>query len=82
MPGRWVMLIAAGHKPRPTYGTPQVARRLPAAPTPARLAYIGRDGSPRLIPMNFVWTGDELVMGAFAGTYKIADLQAHPDVAV
>jgi hypothetical protein len=23
MPGRWVTLIAAGHKPRLTYGTPQ-----------------------------------------------------------
>ncbi|GAA2011985.1 pyridoxamine 5'-phosphate oxidase family protein [Catenulispora yoronensis] len=48
----------------------------------ARLAYTGKDGTPRLIPVNFLWTGDELVIPAFAGTYKIRDLRARPDVAV
>ncbi|WP_433212034.1 pyridoxamine 5'-phosphate oxidase family protein [Microtetraspora malaysiensis] len=46
-----------------------------------RLAYTGKDGTPRLIPVNFLWTGDELVIAAFAGTYKIRDLRARPDVA-
>ncbi|MDH2430342.1 pyridoxamine 5'-phosphate oxidase family protein [Sphaerisporangium sp. TRM90804] len=59
-----------------------VARRLLAAPLVARLAYTGKDGTPRLIPVDFLWTGDELVVGAFAGTYKIRDLRARPDVAV
>jgi hypothetical protein len=59
-----------------------VAQRLLNAAAPAHLAYAGRDGTPRLIPMNFVWTGDELVMGAFAGTYKLNDLRKRPDVAV
>ncbi|MGC4815923.1 pyridoxamine 5'-phosphate oxidase family protein [Micromonospora sp. DT63] len=58
-----------------------VARRLLAAPV-ARLAWTSRDGTPRLIPVNFLWTGDELVVGAFAGTYKIRDLRARPDVAI
>jgi nitroimidazol reductase NimA-like FMN-containing flavoprotein (pyridoxamine 5'-phosphate oxidase superfamily) len=40
------------------------ARRLLATPVPARLAYTAKDGTPRVIPINFVWTGDELVMGA------------------
>ncbi|MET8357402.1 pyridoxamine 5'-phosphate oxidase family protein [Micromonospora sp. NPDC005171] len=59
-----------------------VARRLLAASLVARLAYTSRDGTPRLIPVNFLWTGAELVVGAFAGTYKIRDLSARPDVAV
>ncbi|WP_121154469.1 pyridoxamine 5'-phosphate oxidase family protein [Micromonospora pisi] len=59
-----------------------VAQRLLAAPLLARLAYSGYDGTPRLIPMNFLWTGEEVVVGAFAGTYKIRDLRARPDVAI
>src|SRR5688500_18862583 len=48
----------------------------------ARLAYNGKDGAPRLIPVNFLWTGEELVIGAFAHTYKVRDLRAHPAVAI
>ncbi|MEV4121997.1 pyridoxamine 5'-phosphate oxidase family protein [Micromonospora sp. NPDC049645] len=59
-----------------------LAQRLLAASLVARVAYTSRDGTPRLIPVNFLWTGDELVIGAFAGTYKIRDLRARPDVAV
>ncbi|RAO16463.1 pyridoxamine 5'-phosphate oxidase family protein [Micromonospora noduli] len=59
-----------------------LAWRLLAASLVARLAYTSRDGTPRLIPVNILWTGDELVVGAFAGTYKIRDLSARPDVAV
>ena len=59
-----------------------VAQRLLAAPLTARLAYTGADGTPRLIPINYHWTGEELVMGAFDDSYKIKDLRAHPDVAV
>ncbi|MFF5212517.1 pyridoxamine 5'-phosphate oxidase family protein [Streptosporangium sp. NPDC000396] len=56
-------------------------RRL-LATSVAHLAYNGRDGTPRVIPVNFHWTGDELVIGAFAGTYKVRDLRARPDVAI
>jgi PPOX class probable F420-dependent enzyme len=48
----------------------------------ARLAYVGRDGTPRVLPMLFQWTGDELVMATFAGAAKIAALRADPQVAV
>lgn len=61
-------------------GTP-LAQRLLGAPV-ARLAYTSRDQTPRLIPVNFLWTGEEFVVGAFAGTYKIRELRARPDVAV
>ncbi len=58
------------------------AQRLLTSPLVARLAYTGKDGTPRLIPVNFLWTGDEVVIGAFAGTYKVRDLQTRPDVAI
>jgi hypothetical protein len=58
------------------------ARRLLTTPLVARLAYTGKDGTPRLIPVNFLWTGEEVVIGAFAGTYKVRDLRARPDVAI
>lgn len=41
-----------------------VAQRLLHAPVLARLTYTGQ--TSRVIPINFHWTGDELVMGAFA----------------
>lgn len=36
-----------------------VAQRLLHAPVPARLAYTGHDQTPRVIPINLHWTGDE-----------------------
>src|SRR5262245_22369498 len=62
-------------------GTP-AAEELLAAATPACLARAAPDGSPRNIPVNFHWNGREPVMGAFAGTFKIAARRAHPAVAV
>jgi hypothetical protein len=29
---------------------------------PARLAYVGVDGEPRVIPIGFWWTGEHVVM--------------------
>src|SRR5829696_848269 len=40
------------------------ARRLLRSDVPARLAYVWRDGTPRVVPMWFHWTGTELLMGA------------------
>ncbi|NUS43392.1 MAG: pyridoxamine 5'-phosphate oxidase [Mycobacteriaceae bacterium] len=59
-----------------------IAQELLAAATPALLAYIALDGTPRNVPLNFHWNGNDVVMGAFAGTFKVAALQAHPTVAV
>ena len=39
-----------------------VAQELLRAPIPARLAYNWKDGSPRVIPIGFFWTGEEIVM--------------------
>ncbi|MEV4161856.1 pyridoxamine 5'-phosphate oxidase family protein [Nonomuraea dietziae] len=62
--------------------TPTAQRLLNDSTLVARLAYTGKDGTPRLIPVNFLWNGSEVVIGAFAGTYKIRDLRARRDVAI
>lgn len=59
-----------------------LARRLLASTELARLAYVAADGTPRVLPMMFHWTGDELVFATFAGAHKIAALRARPAVAV
>jgi hypothetical protein len=48
----------------------------------ARLAYVAADGTPRVLPMLFHWTGDEVVMASFRGAAKIAALRANPAVAI
>jgi hypothetical protein len=56
---------------------------------PARLAFVATDGTPRVIPTWFHWTGDELVMATFvAGPHvtepaaRLRSLRANPAVAV
>ncbi|WP_431918595.1 pyridoxamine 5'-phosphate oxidase family protein [Amycolatopsis tucumanensis] len=59
-----------------------LAQRMLASTELARLAYVAPDGTPRVLPMLFHWTGDELVMATFAGTAKLPALRADPAVAV
>jgi hypothetical protein len=66
-----------------------VAQRLLASTIPARYAYTGQDGAPRVVASWFVWTGEELVMPTFIAAphishaaYRVRTLQAHPEVAV
>jgi hypothetical protein len=58
------------------------AQRLLASKELARLAYVASDGTPRVLPMFFHWTGNELVFATFGGAKKIAALRARPAVAV
>jgi Pyridoxamine 5'-phosphate oxidase len=60
----------------------ELAQRLLASTELARLAYVGYDGTPRVLPMMFHWSGDEIVFATFAGAHKIAALRARPDVAI
>ena len=60
----------------------ETARRLLDSTELARLAYTAADGTPRVLPMLFAWTGDEFVMASFAGAAKIAALRARPEVAI
>ena len=65
------------------------AKRLLASTLPARVAYVAKDGTPRLVPSWFHWTGDELVMLTFVRAphvtrpaRRLAALRANPAVAV
>ncbi len=59
-----------------------VAQQLLASPNPARLAYVGRDGTPRVVPVGCLWTGDTVVIGTVPGSAKVAALRANPAVAL
>ena len=59
-----------------------VAQELLHATIPARLAYIGLDSAPRVVPMQFHWTGEEVVLGCWPDDPKAAAIRAHPQVAL
>ena len=62
--------------------TDPVAQQLLQSTIPARLAYTWRDGSPRVVPMWFHWTGEDLLMGAPPNAPKMRVLAARPAVAL
>jgi Pyridoxamine 5'-phosphate oxidase len=57
------------------------AKRLLGSTELARLAYVATDGTPRVFPMLFHWTGTEVVLATFGGA-KVAALRANPAVAI
>jgi hypothetical protein len=58
-----------------------VAQHLLSSKELARLAYVAADGTPRVFPMLFHWTGTEVVFSTFGGA-KVRALRARPDVAI
>lgn len=59
-----------------------VAQELLQSRIPARLAYIALDGTPRVVPMQFHWTGEEVVLCCWPDDPKAAALRANPAVAL
>ncbi len=53
-----------------------------ASTSAAHLAYIGKDGTPRVIPVGFFWTGDQAVVATATTAPKVDALSARPDVAL
>jgi hypothetical protein len=49
---------------------------------PARLAYTWTDGTPRVVPIWFHWTGKEFVLGSGAAAPKCKALGRNPKVAL
>lgn len=47
-----------------------------------RLAYVAKDGTPRNVPMAFVWNGTEIVMCTTTIAPKLASLRHNPMVAL
>jgi hypothetical protein len=59
-----------------------VAKALLESTNPARLAYTWMDGSPRVVPIWFHWTGDQLVLGSPPKAPKLRALAADPRAAL
>ena len=59
-----------------------VAKTLMQSRIPARLAFTGKDGTPRVLPIWFHWNGEALVLASGATSPKVHALRRHPDVAL
>jgi hypothetical protein len=58
------------------------AQELLASTSSAHLAYTAEDGTPRVIPVGYFWTGTEFVVSTAPTSPKVAALDARPDVAL
>jgi hypothetical protein len=58
-----------------------IARELLDSTHLLRLAYTALDGSPRVIPIGFLWNGSQLVTATAPRAHKVAALQRDPRVA-
>ncbi len=65
-----------------TMNTDPFVQQLLRAPIPARLAYIGLDGHPRVVPVSYLWDGQAFVFASPPTWYKIRSLAANPIVAL
>jgi hypothetical protein len=59
-----------------------ISQELLASEIPARLAYVGLDGDPRVIPVGFLWTDGRIVVGTVPASAKVEALQQNPRVAL
>lgn len=59
-----------------------IAQELLRSALPARLAYTWPDGTPRVVPIWFHWTGEEIVMAGPPDAPKMDALRANPRVAL
>src|SRR3954454_11021561 len=58
------------------------AQQLLNGPEPARFAYDGLDGDPRVIPIGFWMDGDRLLIATVPKSAKVAALKKNPKVAL
>ncbi len=59
-----------------------ISQELLGSSIPARLAYLGTDGTPRVVPIAFHWTGEHVIMGTLPKSAKVRALRRHPRVAL
>jgi len=59
-----------------------ISQELLGSSIPARLAYVGVDGEPRVIPIAFLWTGEHVVMATVPKSAKVRALRQNPRVAL
>ena len=58
-----------------------IAQELLQSDIPTRLAYMGRDGMPRVVPVWSEWNGHEIVIVAPSTSAKLKSLAQNPHVA-
>ena len=59
-----------------------ISQELLASSIPARMAYVGIDGAPRVIPIGFWWTGAQVIMATVPKSEKVRALQENPRLAL
>ena len=59
-----------------------VALELLRSTSPARLAYVWRDGTPRVVPIWFHWNGKEIILGTPPNAPKVQALSTNGKVAL
>lgn len=59
-----------------------VAKELLSSSIPARVAYIGNDNKPRVVPLWFYWNGHEIVLGTPIKAPKVQAIPHHAEVAL
>ncbi|HYR88826.1 MAG TPA: pyridoxamine 5'-phosphate oxidase family protein [Terriglobia bacterium] len=73
--------MATKHGDLDLLNTP-LAQQLLRSSIPARLAYVWRDGTPRVVPVWFQWNGKEIVVGTPLKAPKNQTLRSGSKVAV
>jgi Pyridoxamine 5'-phosphate oxidase len=58
------------------------SREVLASAVPARLAYTGLDGDPRVVPVGYDWDGTRVHVASAVGAAKTTALRANPKVAL
>jgi hypothetical protein len=58
------------------------AQEMLATTSSAHLAYIAKDGTPRVIQVGYFWTDTEFVVSTATTSPKVTALQARPDAAL
>lgn len=59
-----------------------VAQRLLRTCPLTRLAYTAGDGTPRVIPIGYIWTGSEFLLHTVPHSAKVSALNVNPRVAM
>ncbi len=59
-----------------------ISKELLGSTIPARLAYVGLDGGPRVVPIGFFWNGTQILVFTLPKSAKVRALQENPRVAI
>jgi hypothetical protein len=60
----------------------QISQDLLASGIPARFAYVGVDGDPRVVPIAFHWNGSHIRLFTLPRSAKVRALHQNPRVAI